>query len=517
MTQISKKSILKKTAEVGGATLFSRIMGLLRVSLMSQYLGVGLESDAFLVAYKIPNFLRKIFAEGALSAAFIPSVVDLVFKEGKDASSKLMTLAFIFFEGILALICILMATQARNVLLFAAPGFHEQIDIAVPFLQVLSPFIFFISCSALLKASLESVNKFFVPAFTPVLMNLIIVSALILAIKFSWPTIYICYAFLAAAFLQFVFHLFAYFKNGFSFLKPNKSSLYHMHGVLKRFLPVLIGMSIMEINLFIDTRFASNLPGGSYTLIEYASRFMGIPLGVFATAFATILFPHFGKVANYAPRRLMFYLFESTKIIVWIMLPITWMMAFFAKDIFATLMFKAKDLIYVDQASQVLWALLAGLIFFSLNKIILNIYYTIKANWLSVWVLVVATFLNVILNQFFMKLMGAPGLALATSISALFQTVCLCYLLKKFFSFLFPIKKYCLSFCQIILNNLLILPIFFGGYYTIKNIIISYKLEQVLLHSIYLWIWLIPFCLIIALIYFMLRPYTKLKIHFLDN
>jgi putative peptidoglycan lipid II flippase len=517
MTYLSKKSLLKKTAEVGGATLFSRIMGLLRVSLMSQYLGVGVESDAFLVAYKIPNFLRKIFAEGALSAAFIPSVVDLVFKEGKDASSKLMTLAFIFFEGILALICFMMATQAKNVLLFAAPGFKEQIEIAVPFLQVLSPFIFFISCSALLKASLESVNKFFVPAFTPVLMNLIIVSALIIAIKFSWPTIYICYAFLGAAFMQFLFHLIAYFKNGFSFLKPNKSSLYHMHSVLKRFLPVLIGMSIMEINLFIDTRFASNLPGGSYTLIEYASRFMGIPLGVFATAFATILFPHFGKVANYAPKRLMFYLFESTKIILWIMLPVTWMMAFFAKDIFATLMFKNKDLIYVDQAAQVLWGLLAGLVFFSLNKIILNIYYTIKANWLSVWVLVAATILNIILNQFFMKLMGAPGLALATSISAFFQTLCLCYLLKKFFGFLFPFKKYLGSLGQIIINNLLILPIFFGGYYMIINIIKSYNLEQTLLHSIYLWVWLIPFCLIIAIIYFFLRTFTKLKIYFLDN
>ena len=517
MTQISKKTILKKTAEVGGATLFSRIMGLLRVSLMSQYLGVGIESDAFLVAYKIPNFLRKIFAEGALSAAFIPSVVDLVYKDGKDASSKLMTLAFIFFEGILALICFLMASQARNVLIFAAPGFKEQIDIAVPFLQVLSPFIFFISCSALLKASLESVNQFFIPAFTPVLMNLIIVASLILAIKFSWPTIYICYAFLLASCMQFIFHLFAYFKNGFGFLKPNKNALNNMHGVFKRFLPVLIGMSIMEINLFIDTRFASNLPGGSYTLIEYASRFMGIPLGVFATAFATILFPHFGKVANYAPKRLMFYLFESTKIIAWIMLPVTWMMAFFAKDIFATLMFKNKDLIYVDQAAHVLCALLAGLLFFSLNKIILNIYYTIKANWLSVWVLVAATILNIILNQFFMNLMGAPGLALATSISALFQTICLCYLLKRFFGFMFPLKRYCTALGQILLNNILVMPIFFGGYYLITKLIVSHNLENALLHSIYLWVWLIPFCLCIAILYFFLRQFTKLKIHFLDN
>ena len=124
MIRITKKSILKKTAEVGSATLFSRIIGLIRTMLMSRYLGVGIESDAFWVAYKIPNFLRKIFAEGALSAAFVPSMVNLVEKDKKkDSSSRLMSLAFIFFESLLALICIIMISQARQVLLFIAPGF----------------------------------------------------------------------------------------------------------------------------------------------------------------------------------------------------------------------------------------------------------------------------------------------------------------------------------------------------------------------------------------------------------
>ena len=518
MIRITKKSILKKTAEVGSATLFSRIIGLIRTMLMSRYLGVGIESDAFWVAYKIPNFLRKIFAEGALSAAFVPSMVNLVEKDkNKDSSSRLMSLAFIFFESLLALICIIMISQARQVLLFIAPGFKEQIEIAVPFLQIFSIFILFISSSALLKGALDAVNHFFVPSFAPVVMNIIIVIALLLAIALKWPTIYICYAFLVAAFINFVMHLIIYYKKGFGFYKPNKLALINLYAVIKRFLPILFGMSIIEINLLIDARFASGLAQGSYTLIEYASRFMQIPLGVFATAFATILFPHFGRVSAYAPKRLMFYLFEATKIIIWVMLPMSLIMAFFAKDIFANLMFKSSDLIHVSKATHVLWAFLVGLIFFSLNKIILNIYYAIKANWLSVWVLIISTMLNIILNQIFMKFIGAPGLALATSISATFQTFLLCYILKRFFKFSFPFSRYANFILKIILNNIIIIPVFLILYYSSCKLIIHLNLKHILLETVYVWLWLIPLNGLIAFLYIILRKPIGLKLYFLDE
>lgn len=517
MKQLSKKAILKKTAEVGAATLFSRVLGLIRVMLFSRYLGVGVISDAFLAAYKIPNMLRKIFAEGALSAAFIPHMVSIVSKDGKKPASRLMTSSFIFFEGILGLICILIALNARAVLEFAAPGFKEQIIHAVPFLQVLSVFILFISSSSLLRGALESIHHFFIPAFAPVFMNVLIVSSLLLAIKFSWPVIYICYALIFASCAQFFLHVIAYFYYGFNFSLPDKESFKNLMGVLERFLPVLFGMSIIEINLFIDARFASSLVEGSYTLIDYASRFMGIPLGVFGTAFATIMFPHFGRVVSFAPKRLMFYLYESYKLILWVMLPMVWLMMFFAKDFFSTLLLKGDYLQYSGQAGNVLSAFLVGLIFFSLNKIILNIYYSLKANNYSVIVLLIATVINIFLNAVFMNLLGASGLALATSFAAASQTIMLCYLLKKKYNFKFPFKKYVGSTLKIIINNLIVMPIFFLIFKFFEKIIIILKYQDILLKSVFLWVWLAPIILIIGLIYYLLRKILKIKIYFLDH
>ena len=213
----------------------------------------------------------------------------------------------------------------------------------------------------------------------------------------------------------------------------------------------------------------------------------------------------------------MFYLFEATKIIIWVMLPMSLIMAFFAKDIFANLMFKSSDLIHVSKATHVLWAFLVGLIFFSLNKIILNIYYAIKANWLSVWVLIISTMLNIILNQIFMKFIGAPGLALATSISATFQTFLLCYILKRFFKFSFPFSRYANFILKIILNNIIIIPVFLILYYSSCKLIIYLDLKHLLLETIYVWLWLIPLNGLIAFLYIILRKPIGLKLYFLDE
>jgi len=140
---LHKKSIVKKTIQIGGSTLMSRFLGIIRELLTIKYLGVGAASDAFITAYKIPNSLRKIFAEGALSAAFIPSFVTSLRKDKHEAFS-LMSLAFILFEGILLIVCALTMFFAPSVVKFAAPGFSaQQAASTVPLLRILMPFIFF--------------------------------------------------------------------------------------------------------------------------------------------------------------------------------------------------------------------------------------------------------------------------------------------------------------------------------------------------------------------------------------
>src|SRR5258708_10735980 len=162
---LSQKTILKKTIQVGSSTLLSRFFGIVREILMVRYLGAGGLSDAFLTAYKFPNSLRKIFAEGALSAAFIPTVVQTLKHGDKNAIAGLMSLAFLVFEGTVLALCALIMKHAEQVIGFIAPGFSEQQIIqTIPMVHILMPFIFFISSSALLAGALQAVGHFFIPA-----------------------------------------------------------------------------------------------------------------------------------------------------------------------------------------------------------------------------------------------------------------------------------------------------------------------------------------------------------------
>ena len=149
---LSKQSILKKTVQVGGNTLVSRFLGLTREILLMRFLGVGVVADAFTAAFLIPNSLRKIFAEGALTAAFVPTFIKVHQKEGREKADALMSLAFLAFEGSVLLLCAIVMWKAEVAISIVAPGFsQEQVAATIPCLRILMPFIFFISSSALLS------------------------------------------------------------------------------------------------------------------------------------------------------------------------------------------------------------------------------------------------------------------------------------------------------------------------------------------------------------------------------
>ena len=168
---LHKKSIIKKTIQVGSSTLASRFLGIIRELLMVRFLGAGIISDAFIIAYQIPNLMRKIFAEGAMSAAFLPPFIATLRKDKEEACS-LMSLAFVLFEGSLLILCALGMIFVGPIITFFAPGFStEKIAITVSLARILMPFIFFISSSALLGGALQAVGKFFVPAFGPILLE----------------------------------------------------------------------------------------------------------------------------------------------------------------------------------------------------------------------------------------------------------------------------------------------------------------------------------------------------------
>lgn len=517
---LHKKSIIKKTLQVGGSTLLSRFFGILRELLMVRFLGVGIISDAFVTAYKIPNSLRKIFAEGALSAAFIPTLVKTSKEHGKKTVNSLMSLAFLVFEGLVLFLCSWVILHAEKVVSLIAPGFSaEQAAYAVPFLRILMPFLFFISSSALLAGALQSVSHFFVPAFAPVLLNIVFVSALALCLTFGWPVQYLCYFILFGGLLQFLLHLWMYFRLGFTFAKIDKQAWQRFRPVFAKFLLCLVSMSVMEVSLFIDTSFASLLSKGSISLIYYANRFMGIPLGVFAVAFSTILLPHFSRVATYAPKRLSFYLLEAAKFVCFVTLPVAMLMAFFSEKVFSTVFLSEKfTMAHVMQAKSILVAFVCGLFFFALNKILLNIYYALHVTWLPAIISALATLGNVGLNFLLMQKYQATGLAFATTLSGALQTL----LFLLFLSHKFDLKVYWVPFMQFFVRYAVQLvavgTIFFGTYNVCSSAIalLPTTIANFLLINIGFWLWVGPLCGLLFLVIFTTRKQCGLKLHFID-
>ncbi|HLC07367.1 MAG TPA: murein biosynthesis integral membrane protein MurJ [Candidatus Babeliales bacterium] len=517
---LSQKTILKKTIEVGGSTLLSRFFGIVREVLMVRYLGVSGLSDAFLTAFKIPNSLRKIFAEGALSAAFIPTVVSTMQHNDKNAVAGLMSLAFLIFEGMVLLLCALIMTYAQHVIQFIAPGFSEQqVLAAIPMLHILMPFIFFISSSALLGGALHAIGHFFVPAIAPVVVNIIFIIGLCISLVFNLPVTYLCWFIVLAGFVHFLLHLIMYFRFHFFFGKITRNDLTVFARVMGKFLLCLPSVSLMEVALFIDTSFASLLAPGSISLLFYANRFVGIPLGVFAVAFSTILLPHFSRVNTFNPKRLHFYLLESAKFIFWVTMPVALFMAFFSEEIFSTIFLSKKfTLMQVQEAGNILLAFLLGLFFFSLNKILLNIFYAMHAAWIPALIALGATAINIILNMLFIERFQTVGLALATTISGIVQTIFFLIILRKKYNFRIYLSPF-LWFVTTYLAQLTCYSFFFWLlYHACTHAIIFCMPPAVSLFftaHIGLWLWVSPLALFFLILLYYSRTLFNIKLHFL--
>lgn len=516
----SKKSLIRKTLEVGSNTFLSRMLGLAREILLMKYLGVGILADAFTTAFMLPNSLRKIFAEGALTAAFVPTLISVFKKEGKDQANSLTTLAFIFFETLLLVCCAFIMWKAEGTVYIIASGYSpEQVAATVPLLRILMPFIFFISTSALLGGALQSINHFFIPAFSPVLLNLTFIGGIIFCLKGSYPPAYLCWIILFGGLLQCVMHVVTYFRLGFSFALWDMKTLHYFTQIIGKFLLCFLSMSVMEVNLLIDQWFASYLPEGSVTLIKYSCRFMGIPLGVFAVAFSTIMLPHFTRVRLTNPEKLNFYLNEAIKFVFWVTIPATLIIMFFSQEIFLTLFASHSSKFpahRIPEAGSILVGFMSGLCFFSLNKIIFNMYYSFHDTYYPIVISIVATILNAITNYYLVGILGGFGLALSTSLSGLVQTLLGIIILCVVHKFSIETKKlawFLLKYSIQVFCTVLPFYLLYPYLYTSMQ---SFSYAFFFTKSFGFWIWVGPLILIMYGLLYSTRNLFKMNLYFLD-
>jgi putative peptidoglycan lipid II flippase len=462
--QLSKKSILKKTALVSSLTLVSRILGVIREFLVVRFLGIGAVSDAFIAAFRLPNFFRLIFAEGAMSASFVPAMVKTVREGDRDEANGLMTLSFLFFESIVLLLYLFVLIKTDWVLYVFAPGFSaDQIAYAIPFLRILFSFLFFISSSALLAGALNSVNHFFVPAFGTPLWNLFYIATLVLCLSYKLSVTTLCYGIITGALALFIMHLIAFFYYGFRFGSVNIGARAVFKSVLSKFLPCLFGVSIVELNLVVSGSIASYLSKGSVTLLNYGGRFMNIPLGIFAVALSNVMLSHFSRLVLYAPRRLNFYVLEVAKLVTWVIVPAMLFIMFTSHDLFSFLLGNKATPEQIVQGGTVLIFYCSGLVFLCMNKLLLSMFYALKDTTATTIAVALCAVINMAGDLISLKFFGTNGIAVSNSIAALALTIVLLVFLYKRHEIIFYLGTYVQFLLRYALQLALGCVLFFMG------------------------------------------------------
>ena len=292
-------NLLKALATVSGMTLLSRILGFVRDFVIARVFGAGMFTDAFFVAFKLPNLLRRLFAEGAFSQAFVPILGEYKNKRGDVEAKRLVDhVATILFLVLLAVTLIGMAGAPLLVYL-SAPGFSTDPDkfaLTIDLTRITFPYILFMSLVALSGGILNTWSRFAVPAFTPVLLNVAMIGmALFAAPHFEQPVIALGWAVFLGGALQLAFQLPSLRLIG---MLPRFSLDWKDEGVrriLKLMGPAVLGVSVAQVSLLINTIFASFLDTGSVSWLYYADRLMEFPSGMLGAALGTILLPSLSK------------------------------------------------------------------------------------------------------------------------------------------------------------------------------------------------------------------------------
>ena len=292
-------NLLKALAAIGSMTFVSRVLGFVRDTLIARVFGAGVYTDAFFVAFKIPNLLRRLSAEGAFSQAFVPVLAEYKNRRGHEATQSLVDHVTTLLGLALVLVTIIGLLAAPWIVYVSAPGFADEPDkfaLTIELLRITFPYIFFISLVSLSAGVLNTYNRFTVPALGPVWLNIaFIAAALFFAPYFDPPIKALAWAVFVGGILQLAFQMPFLVKIGFA---PRFRFNLHDEGVrriLRLMGPAVFGVSIAQISLLINTIFASFLATGSVSWLYYADRLMEFPTGVMGVALGTILLPSLSK------------------------------------------------------------------------------------------------------------------------------------------------------------------------------------------------------------------------------
>ncbi|MDP2524025.1 murein biosynthesis integral membrane protein MurJ [Neptunomonas phycophila] len=418
-------SLLRSSGVVGVMTLLSRVLGLVRDVVIANLFGATGSADAFFVAFKIPNFLRRLFAEGAFSQAFVPVLSEYRTQRTLADVQLLVNRVAGTLGAILLLVTLIAVAASPIVTAVFAPGFymHETVkfDLASDMLRITFPYLLLISLTAFAGAILNSYERFAVPAFTPVLLNVCLIGcALFLTPIMDEPVMALAWGVLMAGAVQLCFQLpFLWHLR----LLPKPRWGWQDEGVqriLMLMLPALFGVSVAQINLLLDTVLASFLQTGSVSWLYYSDRLSELPLGVFGIAISTVILPSLSrKHASQSTDSFAHTLDWAVRMILLIGLPSAVALVMLAEPLIITL-FKYGAMTERDVAMSAmsLRAYGVGLLAFMLIKVLAPGYFSRQDMKTPVKIAIQAMLANMVFNLLLIFPFQHVGLAAATSMSA---------------------------------------------------------------------------------------------------
>ncbi len=452
-------ALLKNTARFGAMTLISRVLGFVRDVVLARWFGASAATDAFFVAFKIPNFLRRLFAEGSFSLAFVPVLAEYRERGDQAALKSLIDATTGSLLAVLLVITGLGMLAAPLVISVFAPGFidhPEQHALASDLLRITFPYLLFIALTALAGGILNTLGRFALPALTPALLNVsLIVAAVAFSGRFAEPVTALAWGVLVAGVLQLAVQLPALARHGV--LPIPRPNFRHpgVRRIMRLMVPTLFGSSVAQISLLLDTLIASLLIAGSISWLYYADRLMEFPLGLFGVALATVILPTLSSLharGDQASFRVTLDWAVLLGLVIGV--PAAVGLAVLASPIVTTLFnygeFGSED---VTMAARALIAYCIGLPAFIAVKILAPAYFSRQDTRTPVKVAVTALAVNMVLNIVFVLALTAyyvggdfsaglfptlasqpgahVGLALASSLSAWLNAGLLWWLLNK--------------------------------------------------------------------------------------
>jgi putative peptidoglycan lipid II flippase len=416
-------ALIRSLATVGGYTGISRVLGFVRDILIAAVLGTGPVADAFIVAFKLPNLFRRLFAEGAFNAAFVPLFAKRLEQEGEAAAKAFAEQTLAVLLSVVAAVCFLSMLAMPWLMYGLAPGFEEDPEkfaLTVELSRITFPYLLFMSIVALLSGILNSLYRFAAAAAAPVLLNICFIVALVLVLPFSGlPGHLLAWTVAVAGIGQFLMLMIAASRAGMSLRLRRPRLTPGVRRLLALMLPGLLSAGAIQINLLVGTVIAT-LQAGAVSYLYYADRVYQLPLGLIGIAFGVVLLPDLSrKLRAGADAAAMHSLNRGLEMAMLLTLPAAVALLVIPKQITIVLFERgAFDRLATDATSWALAAFAAGLPAFVLIKIFQPAFYAREDTVTPLKMALISIAVNIALSLALFWPLGHTGIALATSVSA---------------------------------------------------------------------------------------------------